>query len=946
LDTKNMKMTINIPHGGAFDPTFTMNMKNLKRQVKTLNIRARRAVKSVKKEVTKQADRVQRVVEEVKRKAMQSKVLKDAQKAINSAQETATTLQQQVTDNTMSIYEKLMKETSEIRGDLMKIVKADKQLLKHIISELKQVSTMYWRKAMTRFQTYKLKAKIAYKKALKVAQAYIAKAKKLTAVYYRKGATLAKTVYKNPKAAYKQALKIAKKYLNKAEKMATFAYKSGMSVYRNPTKTYNQIVAIVNKYIQTLRNKIVKAYKQNAPVAKMMAKKYYNDLTREMQTLQKKTMKVAMPITDAVMRIKNGESPTKVLRPLIAKAGRKYKQFVTLAKNTVDKYERKTKRAVCSYDRIFCRLVATSFNVNKMVMDKYADKIINTLMLAKVQSDRSMRQTRVMLSNLGEKSSTLAAPTYTAVAMVFGKSHVITFNQKYYDFIDYKKPECTYVLARDFVDGKFTILSQQNHIIVKTPGMTVKIGADGKTKTTIGSVETTSLPVKSESGVCMRYGEFIKCYFMEQKFKVTVDLKHFAAVIGLSGWHHGKTQGLLGTNNHESYDEWKMPNGAVTTDVYELANAYEVTQSRKCIAKRDMIKTPACNKRPSPRCEALFASKGSQYAELFKKINPEAFLKACQADSSDCDNNAAEETAHCNATAAFVMYARAQWKYAAMPTECNTFVGKDGVAHKVGSSWTQKPLKRTVDVVIMVSERQRVAPAMNIFVKTLANIYKRMFKTGFNARFALVGFGGHDVHEKAHVHPLNGQIFGKMGALATELKSMPYSGQGQDTNDAYHAILKASSMKFRPGASRVFIMYNTVPHVSHEHGPTYDEAMHALVNEANATLFVFDKLVFKKLNKHTIIGQSNGKMYTDDNKDLPLPEVELPASEFKSMVKATHGGLFSNKIRKAKVARVAASMYDGISYWLNRDSQMCKKCVLANTWYGNPVPICVAQNKC
>merc|ERR550534_3000739 len=433
---------------------------------------------------------------------------------------------------------------------------------------------MYWRKAMTRFQTYKLKAKIAYKKALKVAQAYIAKAKKLTAVYYRKGATLAKTVYKNPKAAYKQALKIAKKYLNKAEKMATFAYKSGMSVYRNPTKTYNQIVAIVNKYIQTLRNKIVKAYKQNAPVAKMMAKKYYNDVTREMQTLQKKTMRVAMPISDAVMRIKNGESPTKVLRPLIAKAGRKYKQFVTLAKNTVDKYERKTKRAVCSYDRIFCRLVATSFNVNKMVMDKYADKIINTLMLSK----------------LGEKSSTLAAPTYTAVAMVFGKSHVITFNQKYYDFIDYKQPDCTYVLARDFTDGKFTIMSTEKSIIVKTPGMTVKIGHDGKTETTMGSQVTKSLPVKSESGVCMRYGEFVKCYFMQQKFKVTVDLKHFAAVIGLSGWHHGKTQGILGTNNRESYDEWRMPNGKVTKDIYDFANSYEVTQSPKCIAQRPKVR--------------------------------------------------------------------------------------------------------------------------------------------------------------------------------------------------------------------------------------------------------------------------------------------------------------------------------------------------------------------
>jgi hypothetical protein len=654
----------------------------------------------------------------------------------------------------------------------------------------------------------------------------------------------------------------------------------------------------------------------------------------ELTSLKKEAMKTAMPYYNAVIRMKNGEAPAKVLRPFLNQAER----MIRKTEWTVQNMAKKTKRSVCTSDRMLCRLIMNSFNVNKQVMDKYASKLFNALMFAKVQSDRSYRQTRVMLSNLGEKSSTLAAPTYQAVGMVFGKSHVVTFDQKYYDMIDYKAPDCSYVLAHDFTDGKFTILRQESKIVVKTPGMTVKIGADGKTKTVIDGKMTESLPVKSDSGVCMRYGDFIKCYFMQQKFKVTVDLKHFAAVIGLSGWHHGKSQGLLGTNNRESYDEWKMPNGKVTSDIYQLANAYEVTQKRKCIAKPAKVAAPACNKRPSARCEELFKSASSPYARLFSKINPEAFLKACQADSSDCENSFAAETSHCNATAAFVMYARAQWAYAAMPSDCNTYQG-----HKVGSSWTQKPLKRAVDVVVLVSERTTVGPVRNLFAKTVSNINLRLARTGYkNVRFALIGFGGHEEHEKAHIHPLNGKIFAKMPALAKEIKTMPYSGEGQDTNDAYHAILKASALKFRPGASRVFIMYNTVPHVSHEHGPTYDEAMHSLVNEANATLFVLDKLVFKNLKKHTIIGQSNGKMYTSESTILPLPEVELPASEFKQMVKATNGGLFSNKIRKSKVQRFAQSIFKGMSVWLKKDSQLCKKCTLSKTWYGVPTPICVA----
>lgn len=925
LDAKNLKLTINVPHGGSFN----MNMKKLNRQAKTLNIRARRAVKQVSNELKKQAKRVKKVVEEVKRKAIQSKVVADAKKTMKNVQTTATELQTQITDKTISLYEKLMSETTEIRRDLMMVLKADTALLKHIYNELKQLSTIYSKKAMTRYNTYKLKGMVAYKKALKQVQAYVAQAKQM----YKQTCKLAMTVYQNPKPYYKKAVKMAQKCMVQAEKLFNQGSAYAMTAYENPTQTYNQIVKMINKYVQTLKTKIVAAYKESAPVAQMMAKKYYNDLQNEVKDI----IKMAQPMEKLVKRIQSGEPMSKVMRPYIQLANRKYNKYMIKSQ----KLAQQIKRAVCSYDKIFCNRLMTSMKVNKMVFDKYANKVISTLMFAKVQSDRSMRQTRVMLSNLGQKSSTLAAPTYQAVAMVFGKSHVITFDQKYYDFIDYKQPECTYVLARDFTDGKFTIMSQKNTIIVKTPGMTVKISGDGTTKTLIGSEETKSLPVKSESGVCMRYGDFIKCYFMQQKFKVTVDLKHFAAVIGLSGWHHGKTQGILGTNNRESYDEFKMPNGKVTSDVYELANAYEVTQSPKCIAQRQKVTAPACNKKPSARCEELFASKDSQYAHL--KMNTEAFLKACQADSADCDIVAAPETAHCNATAAFVMYARAQWKYASMPAECNSVNG-----HKVGSTWTQKPLKRAVDVVVLVSERTSVASARNNFIKVLANIYKRMIRAEYNVKFALVGFGGHDVHEKAHTHPLNGQIFGKMGALAKELSSMPYSGKDQDTNDAYHAILKASTMKFRPGASRVFVMYNTVPHISHEHGPTYDEAMHSLVNEANATLFVFDKLVFKKINKHTIIGQSNGKLYTDNNARarLALPNVELPASEFKEMVKATNGGLFSNKIRNQKIVRFGKSMFEGMSYWLNRDSQMCKKCTLTQTWYGVPIPVCVAQSKC
>ena len=127
--------------------------------------------------------------------------------------------------------------------------------------------------------------------------------------------------------------------------------------------------------------------------------------------------------------------------------------------------------------------------------------------------------------------------------MIFGSNHVLTFDNKFYNFVDYKHAHCTYVLAHDFIDHKFSILSQKEAIIVKTPEMKITIHANGKTETEIGNKKTDVLPVETESNKCIRDQSLVICHFMDQRFKVIVDLKHFAATISLSSWHFGKTQG-------------------------------------------------------------------------------------------------------------------------------------------------------------------------------------------------------------------------------------------------------------------------------------------------------------------------------------------------------------------------------------------------------------------
>ena len=134
--------------------------------------------------------------------------------------------------------------------------------------------------------------------------------------------------------------------------------------------------------------------------------------------------------------------------------------------------------------------------------------------------------------------------------MIFGKSHVMTFDSKYYDFPAYSKPHCTYLLARDFQRGKFTVLSQQEHLIALTPDMKVKIHMNGKVESVVKTVRSgrvaketmQDLPVQSETGFCKREGSYIVCEF-NQGLRITCDQEHFLCTVELSAMDYAKSRG-------------------------------------------------------------------------------------------------------------------------------------------------------------------------------------------------------------------------------------------------------------------------------------------------------------------------------------------------------------------------------------------------------------------
>merc|ERR1719462_1025417 len=588
---------------------------------------------------------------------------------------------------------------------------------------------------------------------------------------------------------------------------------------------------------------------------------------------------------------------------------------------------------MCKVDPELCQLIDEGVEVHKVLLLKY----LAYLSVGKAQVDRVIRELNTKVTDTNSQQK------YLATAMIKGQ-HVLTFDGKLYDMPAFQKPKkgaaspCSYLLARDFQDKKFTLSKLDNALIVETPQMVVKIRDDGQTKTTIGNKLKFGLPVEAGKSTCVRVDNLIMCHFEEQGMKVTVDLKNFFASISVSGWYKGKSQGLLGTLNNEAHDDWRLPNNMITNNVNEFMNAYELSGKSQCQLnhKTDNVKT--CDGKTSKMCAAYFdaeASTPSPFANFFKEVDPTPFMEAC-ARVTKCKR--VNKKAHCGVVAAYNAFLRTKGFWTPQANECMMEKGR-----AINEEWTQKPTKM-IDVVVMVSQHENMNKMKRSIASTMLNLHKNLRTQGkFNVRYALVGFGGNGVHEAAHVMALRrGQsTFGYVHDLRTEVKSMPFEGSGDVTNDGYHAILTANRLKFRPAAEKVFIMFNTVPHKSHATGPSFDETKFIMAREANAPLFVFDTVNFPRFGKAVgrVIGETERKLYTSNNlKGITSKDLEMPASEFKQLVLLSKGGLFSNAIKNPK--QTSVSLHDAVTRWVKSDMTMCKRCTLRGSWTGQSRAVC------
>lgn len=158
----------------------------------------------------------------------------------------------------------------------------------------------------------------------------------------------------------------------------------------------------------------------------------------------------------------------------------------------------------------------------------------------------------------------------TAQAIIAGQ-HIKTFDKRNYDFSSTK---CSYLLARDFHDGNFTVYvnyeGDEQTITVHSNGKTIDIEQDSSVKLDGSKIE---LPYQFFNTTIVRMGAKV-IIDSALGMKITCDNMNGLCSVDMSGYYFAKTGGLLGTYNYEKSDDFTTASNTNTSDVLTFANSW------------------------------------------------------------------------------------------------------------------------------------------------------------------------------------------------------------------------------------------------------------------------------------------------------------------------------------------------------------------------------------
>lgn len=216
-----------------------------------------------------------------------------------------------------------------------------------------------------------------------------------------------------------------------------------------------------------------------------------------------------------------------------------------------------------------------------------------------------------------------AIPPFKLHGEVSDGSHIFTFDGRHLTF----PGKCSYILARDFVDGNFSIVANYADGKLKSISLTdksgyVEISNDGTLQL---NGKASEYPVHGDTLHAWRsYHNFFLHSVYGAHLQCSDNLRtcHFR----VSGFYSGKLRGLLGNGNNEPYDDYLLPNDKITESTSELGNAYRTSQNCEAVtASGDDHQKSQSNE----FCTQYFG-RDSSLRLCFLFIKPANYREACE----------------------------------------------------------------------------------------------------------------------------------------------------------------------------------------------------------------------------------------------------------------------------------------------------------------------------
>ena len=367
-------------------------------------------------------------------------------------------------------------------------------------------------------------------------------------------------------------------------------------------------------------------------------------------------------------------------------------------------------------------------------------------------------------------------PPFTLHAEIGDGSHIFTFDGRHMTF----PGKCSYILARDFVNGNFSIVANLANGKMKSISLTDKSGhlevtSDGVLQSGSKAVEypthlTTLHAWRGYHTVSLltEYGASVEC---------TEDLTtcHFE----VSGFYSGKTRGLLGNGNNEPYDDYLLPNGKITEKTAELGNAYRTRKDCPAV-------TASGDEHPKSHsnefCSQYFGRESSLRL-CFLFVNPTNYREACEHATHGAGD---AQHAACSIATTYASRCRQEHLPVSIPKACSRCtVG--GKPLDVGDEVSVKVPQNQADIVVVFD--QQLKDQLSVVQEVVTELKRELKNSGISdVHIAAIGYNKEDKY--LYQYTTNGKLDFKGNFAKLETKGPKEEGVIQTGQNEVDTVLE------------------------------------------------------------------------------------------------------------------------------------------------------------